>query len=71
MRRAIRPGITSGGTTKLIQDTTTNRPKNNFRLLIKHVGKKALQQNCIKTIKFFILKFFYKVTLDLKKTLDF
>ena len=27
MRRAIRPGMTSGGTTKLIQDTTTNRPE--------------------------------------------
>ena len=26
IRSAIRPGITSGGTTKLIQDTTTNRP---------------------------------------------
>ena len=27
IRRAIRPGITSGGTTKLIHETTTNRPK--------------------------------------------
>ena len=27
MRSAIRPGMTSGGTTKLIQDTTTNRPE--------------------------------------------
>ena len=26
MRRAIRPGMTSGGTTKLIQETTTNKP---------------------------------------------
>ena len=26
MSRAILPGITSGGTTKLIQDTTTNSP---------------------------------------------
>ena len=26
IRRAILPGITSGGTTKLIQDTTTNKP---------------------------------------------
>ena len=26
IRRAMRPGITSGGTTKLIQETTTNRP---------------------------------------------
>ena len=26
IRSAMRPGITSGGTTKLIQDTTTNRP---------------------------------------------
>ena len=24
--KAIRPGMTSGGTTKLIQETTTNRP---------------------------------------------
>ena len=29
IRRAIRPGITSGGTTKLIQDTTTNKPAQN------------------------------------------
>ena len=27
IRSAILPGITSGGTTKLIQDTTTNRPE--------------------------------------------
>ena len=27
MSRAIRPGITSGGTTKLIQETTTNSPE--------------------------------------------
>ena len=26
IRRPIRPGITSGGTTKLIQETTTKRP---------------------------------------------
>ena len=26
MRRAILPGMTSGGTTKLIQETTTKRP---------------------------------------------
>ena len=29
IRRAILPGITSGGTTKLIQDTTTNKPAQN------------------------------------------
>ena len=29
IRSAIRPGITSGGTTKLIQDTTTNKPAQN------------------------------------------
>ena len=27
--KAILPGITSGGTTKLIQDTTTNKPAQN------------------------------------------
>ena len=27
IRRAILPGMTSGGTTKLIQDTMTNNPK--------------------------------------------
>ena len=27
MRSAILPGMTSGGTTKLIQETTTNRPE--------------------------------------------
>ena len=32
MSKAMRPGMTSGGTTKLIQDTTTKRP------LMNHVG---------------------------------
>ena len=32
MSRAIRPGMTSGGTTKLIQDTTTNRPEINIQV---------------------------------------
>ena len=30
IRRAILPGITSGGTTKLIQETTTNKPVDNY-----------------------------------------
>ena len=33
IRSAILPGITSGGTTKLIQDTTTNRPEMRERAL--------------------------------------
>ena len=34
MSKAIRPGMTSGGTTKLIHDTTTKRPKGKTQKLI-------------------------------------
>ena len=37
MRRAIRPGMTSGGTTKLIHDTTTNKPEKKVENLSKNV----------------------------------
>ena len=45
MSRAIRPGMTSGGTTKLIQDTTTNRPEINIQVQIQicNINCKMLQ----------------------------
>ena len=42
MRSAIRPGITSGGTTKLIQETTTNKPESLEHISYLHMSSLAL-----------------------------
>jgi hypothetical protein len=41
MRRAMRPGITSGGTTKLIQETTTKSPRFFIEKITKCINLKA------------------------------
>ena len=58
IRSAILPGITSGGTTKLIQDTTTNKPaQNNCNgdvNVMKYVTEKSKTRNCpdVKNMKY-------------------
>ena len=53
INNAIRPGITSGGTTKLIQDTTTNSPRTTLYIYISRIQQQihSPRKNYIHTFR--------------------